>query len=97
MQIAHAIAMGSEEGWETQRMRIAITAASQFMNLDREGTERLIKENTEEALRAARDYGLEDQTGLLPAPVEKEQDVQPASRRTRGFIISPISPSRSTS
>ena len=79
VQIGHAIAMGSEEGWESPRMKTVMGAISQFLNVDREGTERLVKESAEEASRAAKDYGLEPHTRLIPVQAgDKREAPAPA-------------------
>lgn len=76
VQLGHAIAMGAEEGWDSVRIKNAVGAVAQFLNLSREDADKLIKGSTEETLRAAKDYGLGQYTRLIPLPTDEKQEAQ---------------------
>lgn len=85
VQIGHAIAMGMEEGRDSQRMKSAVAAVVQSLRLSREDAEKLIRSNTEEAFQAASDYGLEQYAWLIPTISDGEKEAQAPTAETTIF------------
>jgi HD-like signal output (HDOD) protein len=58
----------SERGWESPEVGKVVYAIGTFLNMSTTDVNRLIKDNTEEATQAAKDYGLEHYARLLAQP-----------------------------
>lgn len=74
VQIAHLIAVGAEAGWGSRRFKNALEAAGKLLSVSEEEAAKLVKESTEEAILAARDYGLGNYTRLIPVPGEEKTE-----------------------